>query len=639
MTYNMDFLIAAMVILLLILWYFWDQKRAENLNNQVFFFWTVLGIMDVTAELISTYYITSGRGKFGIMALLTTTVFYLLQALLPYTWICYIQTLHEKKIISPKKMLLSGVPTFCLISVILTNPFTEKLFYFDLSAGYIKGPWYMLMYYSALGHFVAAFILILIWKEELGSRKVKILLEILIIVVGGVVIQLLYHPLLTTGFGMSLGVLALFITINNPYANTDSLTGLYNHLYLIKKGNELIAAGKSFHIITIYLYQLKHVNKIAGIEGGDYILQSTAKKLSDLCGKKIFRITGKRFLILASSLEEYEHYLSRLKRMFDVNIKMDVEEKNLTIPIIISGIINAEKLSDCNSVLEYAEYLESLSTQNGLTEVIQDDRQTMNGFLYNKRVEQYLHTAIDEDLFEIYYQPVYSTRENRFITLEALSRLHHPELGWIAPDVFIQIAEKNHMIEQITDLQFHRVCRFLNENGRLMKQLLNVKVNLSSLDLMRNDCSGHFIRIMDKYGIPHEWIQFEITETVATEYNASLGIIVEEFLNAGIRLCLDDFGSGYANLNTVMKLPFSIIKLDRSLLYEICHDNTRAMFYQSIVETFHKMNYHIVSEGVETKEEVELISGWGVDMIQGYYFSKPLPETELLRIMQNNRQI
>ena len=639
MTYNMDFLIAAMVILLLILWYFWGQKRAENLNNQVFFFWTVLGIMDVTAELISTYYITSGRGKFGIMALLTTTVFYLLQALLPYTWICYIQTLHEKKIISTKKMLLSGVPTFCLIGVILTNPFTEKLFYFDLSAGYIKGPWYMLMYYSALGHFVAAFILILIWKEELGSRRVKILLEILIIVVGGVVIQLLYHPLLTTGFGMSLGILALFITINNPYANTDSLTGLYNHLYLTKKGNELIAAGKSFHIITIYLYQLKHVNKIAGIEGGDHILQSTAKKLSDLCGKKIFRITGKRFLILASSLEEYEHYLIWLKRMFDVNIKMDVEEKNLTIPVIISGIINAEKLNDCNRVLEYAEYLESLATRNGLTEVIQDDRQTMNGFLYNKRVEQYLHMAINEDLFEIYYQPVYSTRENRFITLEALSRLHHQELGWIAPDVFIQIAEKNHMIEQITDLQFHRVCRFLNENGRLMKQLLNVKVNLSSLDLMRNDCSGHFIRIMDKYGIPHEWIQFEITETVATEYNASLGIIVEEFLNAGIRLCLDDFGSGYANLNTVMKLPFSTIKLDRSLLYEICHDNTRAMFYQSVVETFHKMNYHIVSEGVETKEEVELISRWGVDMIQGYYFSKPLPETELLRIMQNNRQV
>ena len=174
--------------------------------------------------------------------------------------------------------------------------------------------------------------------------------------------------------------------------------------------------------------------------------------------------------------------------------------------------------------------------------------------VYKRQVEQYLHTAIAQDLFEVYYQPVYSTEKNDFVTLEALSRLHHPELGWIAPDVFIQIAEKNHMIEQITDLQFSRVCRFLGENRYLMRHLLNVKVNLSSLDLMRNDCSRHFIQIMDAYKIPHNWIQFEITETVATECNAGLRRVAEEFTAAGIGFCLDDFGSGYANLNTVMKM-------------------------------------------------------------------------------------
>jgi len=99
-------------------------------------------------------------------------------------------------------------------------------------------------------------------------------------------------------------------------------------------------------------------------------------------------------------------------------------------------------------------------------------------------------------------------------------------------------------------------------------------------------------------------------------------------------LCLDDFGSGYANLNTVMRLPFSTIKLDRSLLFDICNDEKRAQFYQSVVETFRKMNYHIVSEGVETREEMELISRWGVDMIQGYYFSKPLPEEALISLIQ-----
>lgn len=564
MTYNIDFLIAAMVILLLVLWYFLGQKRAEDLNNQVFLFFAIIGILDVVAELASNYYISFPNSNCEIAAMLATTIFYLLQALLPFTVICYIQTLHDNKIISAKKMFLSGVPTFILMGMILTNPFTEKLFYFDIPAGYMKGPWYMLMYYSALCHMAAALILIVIWRKKLGYQKVKSLLEILLISGAGVVIQLLYHPLLTTGFGMSLGILVLFITINNPHANIDTLTG---------------------------------------------------------------------------SLEEYEYYLTQLKRMFDGNSKLNVNNKIITMPVIISGIMNAQKLGDSGLILEYAEYLEALSAKNGLTEVIQDDYQTMNGFLYNKRVEQYLHKAITEDLFEIYYQPVYSTRKKCFITLEALSRLQHRELGWIAPDVFIQIAEKNHMIEQITDLQFSRVCRFLGENRYLMRHLLNVKVNLSSLDLMRNDCSRHFIRIMDAYKIPHNWIQFEITETVATECNAGLRRVAEEFTDAGIGLCLDDFGSGYANLNTVMRLPFSVIKVDRSLLFDICRDEKRAIFYESVVETFHKMNYHIVSEGVETQEEMEQISSWGVEMIQGYYFSKPLPEKELLELLKKQDNI
>ena len=542
-------------------------------------------------------------------------------------------TLHDNKLISVKKMLLAGIATILLVSIVLTNPFTEKLFYFDISAGYVEGPWYRLMYYSALFHLAVILILVISWKKEFGPQKIKVILDILILCGCGVVIQLLYYPLLMTGFGMSLGILALFLTINNPNANRDSLTGVYNHLYLTRRSDELIAAGKSFHIITIYLYQLKHINKVAGVEGGDYILQLTAKKLEELCGSRVFRITGKRFLVLTMSLQEYEYYITQIKKMFETDMQMDADSSKPATPVILSGIVHGQKLGASGLMLEYAEYLESLSMQNGMIEVIQDDQQTMDGFLYNKKVEQYLRTAIAQDLFEVYYQPVYSTEKNDFVTLEALSRLHHPELGWIAPDVFIQIAEKNHMIEQITDLQFKRICMFINEHRDLMKKLFNIKVNLSSLDLMRSDCSSHFIRMMDDMDIQHDWIQFEITETVATEYNAGLGMVVDGFMAAGVRLCLDDFGSGYANLNTVMRLPFSAIKIDRTLLFDICNDKKRAMFYQSIIETFHRMGYSIVSEGVETEEEMSLLSSWGVDMIQGYYFSRPLPVEELLKLL------
>ena len=133
MIYNIDFLISAMVILLLILWHFLGQKRAEDLNNRVFLFFAVLGTADVVAEFFSNYYITSYNSDMGTAAVIVTTIFYLLQALLPVTFICYIQTLYEQKIISAKKMFISSVPTLVLISVILTNQFTEKLFYFDVT--------------------------------------------------------------------------------------------------------------------------------------------------------------------------------------------------------------------------------------------------------------------------------------------------------------------------------------------------------------------------------------------------------------------------------------------------------------------------------------------------------------------------
>ena len=636
MVYNMDFLIAAMVILLLILWNFLGQKRADDLNNQIFLFFAVLGILDVAAELLSNYYISLGGGDSSLAAIVATTVFYLFQALLPFTLICYIVTLHDNKMISAKKMLLPGLATFLLIGLVLINPFTEKLFYFDLAEGYVEGPWYKLMYYSAFCHMAAAFILIISWGRRLGYRKTMVLLEILVISGSGVVIQFLDHSLLMTGFGLSLGILSLFITINNPNVNTDSLTGVYNHLYLTRKCEELIATGKSFHIITVYLYQLKYINKIIGIQGGDRALQLTADMISDLCGKKAYRITGKRFLVVAGSMKEYEYFLTKLEQMFGAETSMNVDRRKISMPVILSGITEAQELGDCGLILEYAEYLESLAAQSGLTEVIQNDRKNLDGFLYQKKVEQYLHTAISEDRFELYYQPIYSTVEKRFVTLEALSRLHHPELGWIAPDVFIQIAEKNHMIEQITDLQLRRICRFLKENCAALSRLWNVKMNLSSLDLMRNDCSSHFIRIMDEFGIPHDWIQFEITETVATEYNGSLKKVADDFTAAGVRLCLDDFGSGYANLNTVMQLPFSSIKLDRSLLFDICSDEKRAQFYQSVVEIFQRMNYRIVAEGVETEAEMRLLSSWNVDMIQGYYFSKPLPQKGLLELLKQS---
>lgn len=627
MEYNTDFLIASMLILLLVLWHFSVQKRPDDLNNKVFFILVVLATLDVSFEMISTYLIASGSGS----GMISTTIFYLFQALLPFALICYVCTLHNNRFISVKDMLFSGIPTIILVCIILTNPFTGKLFYFDPSLGYVKGPWYMAMYYCALFHIVIAIILIIAWRKSLGKQKILILLEIAIITGSGVVIQARNHSLLMTGFGLSLGIFALFAAINNPHASIDSLTGLYDKPYLSKKINELIANKKSFHVITIYISRLDHINKVSGMQSGNELIQVISDELQNICGDQVYHISGKRFLILAFSLKEYETFLTGIKENLVVSINSNIG--NIYSPIVVSGILKAEKLKDDGSILNYAEYLISLSQQTERIEIVQSDDQTLSNYYYNQKVEQYLEIAIKDDLFEINYQPVYSLKDQKYISLEALSRLRHPELGWISPDLFITIAEKNHIIEQITDLQFHRICKFVQEHEEIMDHIANVKLNLSPIDLLRSDCSEHFIGIIDEYHLSHSYFQFEITETVATEYNSALTSAIDGFNKAGIKLCLDDFGSGYANFNTVTQLPFSVIKLDRSLLFNICNDSRTSSFYQSIVSVLQGMGYYIVSEGVETEEEVKLLSSWGVDMIQGYYFSKPLTKDKLLELL------
>ena len=419
--------------------------------------------------------------------------------------------------------------------------------------------------------------------------------------------------------------------MNNPGDYIDSTTGAFDKRYFDNWIQEKFTKGIEFHVIAVELFMLKQINKVYGSSTGDLLLVQIARELQNITGSvQVFRTTGNCFLIITDSLTEYEKKRQEIENYFKEPFETDGEK--ITFPAIICGIINGEKMEKEDVLLAYIEYLISLVKRADETVVIQSDDRILEGFRYEKEVEHFLKTAVDKDLFEVYYQPVFWTKEDRYITLEALSRLKHPCMGMIPPDVFISIAERQGLIAQIGLLQFRRVCRFIKENEYMMKQIKNVKFNLSPSELLKPGHSQLLIDIVKEYELSPKYFQFEITETVATEYSESFCKAVEDFTNAGIGLCLDDFGSGYANLNAVLRLPFDVVKMDRSLLTGITCDEQAAVFYHSIVTVMQNMGYTIVAEGAETEEEVSLLREWGVDMVQGYYFSRPLPEVELLRL-------
>ena len=633
----MDFLIAGLVFLLLILVHFTSRDRIENMNSKVFQIFITIGIADIILDIVSTVLIVVAEPEYADLMRVVMTCFYLLQTAVPYALFYYIKSLCPSMQNAGSAMKLLNIPVIVMGLLVIFNTWSGILFHISKSGEYVKGPFYMAMYLYALLYGLIIMVGSISHRKTLGRRKLRIIWEFLLIMGTCVIVQACRNELMMTGFGIGLGITVMFLTLNNPCEYVDTLTRVFNLQCFIDWVREQMLGRKNFHVLVVELRQIKKINKLYGAAFGDRLLCSIADGLRRIAGSPyVFRLAGKRFAVVTQSLAEYERVRDKVEAYLQSDMKIGGEQ--IKCPVILCGILNAEEQKNSDDLLFYIEYLFGLAPSSEETILLQGDERTMQGLRYTKSVETYLNTAIEEDLFEVYYQPVYSLEKGEFVTLEALSRLRHPSFGPVSPEVFIDIAEKNGRIADLSYLQFRRVCRFLKANPQMMEKIRNVKFNLSPMELLKAGYSERLIGVVEEFGLPFEWFQFEITETVATEYSDRLYQAVENFMARGIGLCLDDFGSGYANLDTVLKLPFSSIKLDRSLLSGITEDMKRALFYKNIVSVLQNLGYAVISEGVEEQEEERLLQEWGVNMIQDYYFAKPMPEAEVLKLIMGKQK-
>ena len=633
MAYNVDFLLSALIFLLIILNHFMEQRALNTKSTKAFLTFLLLGIANIVFDLLCTFLITLARPDLAWMTECCLTILYLLQILVPVSLLGYIRTYYESDQSWPRwRRVCCVIPPLLMSLFILLNHRNGLFFRIDNSGNYVRGPYYLCMYLFAGAYILVIAVSSHVYASQLGRQKVRAIRELLLLVGICVVIQSIYHDILLTGFGIAMCIAILFFTINNPYQHMDSLTGLFDLNYFREQCNHFILRRKSFHVLSVDLCQLKRINRILGTDIGNQALIQTAQMLR-LVGKdtRVFRSSGKRFLLICPTISEYEAAQQKIQEMF--SHPMEINGNSIASPVAICGIIHAEQLDSCEFLLGYLDYLSSLIASTNRTVLIQGNQETRRGFRYTQEIEHFLQTALEEDLFEVYFQPVYSTSQKRYVTMEALSRLRHPTLGPVSPEVFISIAEKSDQIAQLGLLQMRRICVFLKAHPELMEQIQGVKINLSPMELLKK---GHIQQLVDtirESGLPASCFSFEITETVATDYSENLWNAIDLFTSAGIGLCLDDFGSGYANLNSVLKLPFSVIKMDRSLLSDICTDEKAAALYRNTVSVLRNMGYTVVAEGVETLAELELLSSWGVDMIQGFYFSPPVSRSKLLELL------
>lgn len=262
-------------------------------------------------------------------------------------------------------------------------------------------------------------------------------------------------------------------------------------------------------------------------------------------------------------------------------------------------------------------------------------REQFKDTLYNRKfIEENMQAAVVERQFLMYLQPKYSIAKNEIIGAEALVRWKHPERGMIFPDQFIPVIEENGFVRKVDYYIWEEACRFLKKCEEAGIRSCPVSVNVSRVHLRDDACIQVLSDLLKHYRVPKELLELEITESADNQQVSRKALQLKE---EGFTLLMDDFGSGYSSLNILLETPFDVIKLDKKFMENMMVSDKGKLILEQVVTMADKLDLGLLVEGVETKEQTELLQSIGCDQVQGYYYAKPMPEEEFFALLRKQQ--
>ena len=406
----------------------------------------------------------------------------------------------------------------------------------------------------------------------------------------------------------------------------DNLTGVYLSQAFFVRAKQILKNHHSdeYDFVCTNIESFKIMNSRHGRKSGDKLLQEVAGKFKsilqkhEICG----RISADRFMILLRHREPdfYKKLEDEITKIFKNGIADAF--------VLKFGICeNIDHEEDTSSIYDNAMFaLNSITRRYGKTISYfnQDLRKKAQA---EQDVIDNMEEALDANEFVVFYQPKHGIKENKAMGAEALVRWNSKKFGFMSPGLFIPIFEQNGFITKLDYYIWENVCKMLHERIENNDIVVPVSVNISRSDFDMTDLDQTIIALADKYNVPHNLLHLELTESAYNENSEQIKKIIDSLHSAGFIIELDDFGTGYSSLSILTKIPFDILKLDMSLVREIKNLAGRNVL-SCIVDLANRFNMKTVAEGCEDQETTEILGELGCDLIQGYFYSKPLPANE-----------
>ncbi|WP_052706145.1 sensor domain-containing protein [Vibrio galatheae] len=435
----------------------------------------------------------------------------------------------------------------------------------------------------------------------------------------------------------------------------DQLTGLINRTQLEIELNETIHESALQNVYSAVLFldldRFKLLNDSYGHHMGDKLLISVANRLraSIKNNEVISRFGGDEFVVVLPLLGEpkslalqiAQKYANGLVHDLSKVFHLDCEEQGLAIEYAVTAsiggiIFNSDEMS-IGEALQLADTALYRTKANGGNAAMIYDMDMYDELRHTSELQKAMQTSIKNKDFRIHLQPQYDKNE-KITGAEALMRWYHPELGVLSPGAFIDLIEESNLIVPIGNMVLEQACEQLQRwQASSDTEHLQISINLSAKQIWQNKFVEDFISIVDAYNIAQSKLIVEVTESLLIQDVKDATEKLTRLKQYGVSISLDDFGTGYSSLNYLRALPIDEIKIDRSFIQDVAVDKQALLMVKSLIELAKNFEIKLIAEGVETKEQWQLLRDLGISAYQGFYFSKPLSQQGMQELLREKK--
>ena len=561
---------------------------------------------------------------------LVAELFFVMQFVLSYSLYAYILYALGKSIRYSPIYLLTLIPSAIGAVLFFTNSIHHWNFSFVMNTetglyDFVPGPTFMSLYViNWLLNYVATIIYTVTFRRILPKELLRVLFSIMAIVLTAAVIQTIQPQYLLSGVAFTLSAMFAVVSVCDPDIKVDRVSKAFNDYAFIDYLNTQIFERQRKYYIIFDIESFGMFSESFGVATANELIGNIRKFIESVNKKTyIFRVQSARFVLLLKNKEEQLEMVNAINERFAKPFVIKGHSLNISLDIIY--FVNDDVFTNSDMYNNFIARTVSLLNFKD-TSCMELDKGFLNQINRDRRIKEILEECLktQHGLYMV-YQPIYDINNKCFNHFEALIRLANDELGYVGPSEFIPIAENFGLANDIDYFVLNETCAFLQRNP----QIESLEVNISCAEFFNNP-SERFIKIINKYDIDPSRIILEITETIAVKYPSKTKEFMADLSKYGVKFAMDDFGSGYSNIARFITLPFSVAKLDKSLLGE---SQNVEIFFEAAISLFKNLGIPIVVEGVESDAQLEVSIQKQIDFVQGYYFSRPLKEEELLEFL------